>query len=153
MFRTSISPATCKRLTTRCGKSSPIKRSALSRRPFVTMLASKRVSIGEFIITVFNRSPERATFPLLDYEADLKVLQNPDEPFTVGDSDPVKREQEAFGVVASSYEPIEIRFSSFTAPRSGRYKLRFKGYTFWASGRGEKVVASGSRKDLPRATI
>lgn len=83
--------------------------------------------------TVFNRSPERATFPLLGYEADLPVLQNPDQPFTVGAEDPVKRELESFGVVASSYEPIEIRFNNFIAPRSGRYKLRFKGYTFWAA--------------------
>ena len=63
--------------------------------------------------TVFNRSPERATFPLLGYQADLKVLQNADEPFTVGDNHPEKQEQEAFGVVASSYEPIENRFSEF----------------------------------------
>ncbi len=105
--------------------------------------------------TVFNRSPERATFPLLEYDADLMVLRNPDEPFTVGDSDPVKREQEAFGVVASSYEPIEIRFSSFTAPRSGRYKLRFKGYTFWASGeqkrwwRPDREKTSRGRRSEP----
>ncbi len=88
--------------------------------------------------TVFNRSPERATFPLLGYDADLDVLRNSETPFTVGDNDPGKRELEAFGVVASSYEPIEIRFSSFEAPRSGRYKLRFKGYTFWAEGEDKK---------------
>lgn len=82
--------------------------------------------------TVFNRSSERATFPLIGHQADLRVLKNPDEPFTVGDADSDTREREAFGVVASSYEPIEIRFSEFEAPQSGRYKLRFKGYTFWA---------------------
>ncbi|QDV24800.1 DUF1592 domain-containing protein [Aureliella helgolandensis] len=88
--------------------------------------------------TIFNRSPERATFPLLGYEADLDVLRDPETPFTVGDSDPAKRELEAFGVVASSYEPIEISFSSFVAPRAGHYKLRFKGYTFWAAGEEKK---------------
>jgi hypothetical protein len=88
--------------------------------------------------TNFNRSPERATFPLIAYEADLDVLRDPARPFTVGDHDPVKRELEAFGVVASSYEPIEVSFSSFMAPRSGRYKLRFKGYTFWAAGEETK---------------
>ena len=36
------------------------------------------------------------------------------------------------GVVASTYEPIEIKFSSFKAPVAGRYKLRFSAYTFWA---------------------
>ncbi|HBE68868.1 MAG TPA: hypothetical protein DDW52_12040 [Planctomycetaceae bacterium] len=82
----------------------------------------------------FNRSPERATFPLIGYQADLDVLNIPDHPFTVGSNDPEIREQEAFGVVASSYEPIEVQFNSFVAPQSGRYKLRFHGYTFWAHG-------------------
>ncbi len=93
---------------------------------------------GKVRYTEFNRSPERATFPLIDYDADVEVLNNNDAPFTVGDSDPEKREREAFGVVASSYEPIEPRFSNFKAPESGRYKLRFKGYTFWAAGEEKK---------------
>ena len=88
--------------------------------------------------TEFNRSPERATFPLIDYDADINVLNDKNIPYTVGSSDPEKREREAFGVVASSYEPIEPRFSSFKAPESGRYKLRFKGYTFWAAGEEKK---------------
>lgn len=82
----------------------------------------------------FNRSPERATFPLIGYKADVEVLNDPDRPFTVGDENPEVRDQEAFGVVASSYEPIEVQYSSFIAPHSGRYKLRFRGYTFWAHG-------------------
>ena len=88
--------------------------------------------------TEFNRSPERATFPLIDYEADLKVLRDEKQPFTVGEKDAELREREAFGVVASSYEPIEIRFNAFKAAESGRYKLRFKGYTFWAAGEEKK---------------
>lgn len=84
--------------------------------------------------TVFNRSPSRATFPLIGYQADLKVLRDPDRPFTVGDADPETRESESFGVVASSYEPIIVRFNEFKAPEPGRYKLRIKGYTFWARG-------------------
>ncbi len=88
--------------------------------------------------TEFNRSPERATFPLIDYEADLAVLHDEKRPFTVGDKDPELREREAFGVVASSYEPIETRFNAFKAPEAGRYKLRFKGYTFWAAGEEKK---------------
>ncbi len=105
--------------------------------------------------TVFNRSPERATFPLLGYEADLRVLHNADEPFTVGPQDPETRQREAFGVVASSYEPIEIQFSSFVAPQSGRYKLRFKGYTFWASieeprrRRANREATSRGRRSEP----
>ena len=93
---------------------------------------------GKVRYTEFNRSPERATFPLVDYDADMEVLNNKDKPFTVGESDPEKREREAFGVVASSYEPIEPRFSNFKAPESGRYRLRFKGYTFWAAGEEKK---------------
>ncbi len=97
----------------------------------------------------FNRSPERATFPLLLHQADRLVLQNAAPPYTVGAGDPETREQEAFGVVASSYEPIEIRFDSFIAPRSGRYKLRFKGYTFWA-GIENEVRRRASREDISR---
>lgn len=86
----------------------------------------------------FNRSADRATFPLIDYEADLRVLRDKNEPFSVGEKDPEMREREAFGVVASSYEPIETRFNAFKAPAAGRYKLRFKGYTFWSSGEDVK---------------
>lgn len=107
-----------------------------STRPETTTVrhyARQQSSLNRRVhFTVFNRSSERATFPLLGYDADLKVLRNPEQPFTIGDRDPAQRELEAFGVVASSYEPIEIRFSQFIAPQAGRYKLRFKGYTFWA---------------------
>ncbi len=88
--------------------------------------------------TEFNRSPERATFPLIDYDADLPVLEEKNQVFTRGDSEPELREREAFGVVASSYEPIETRFNAFKAPAAGRYKLRFKGFTFWVAGEEKK---------------
>lgn len=93
---------------------------------------------GRVHYSQFNRSPERATFPLIDYSPDVDVLDDPKHPFTAGAGQPEMREREAFGVVASSYEPIEIRFSSFEAPASGRYTLRFKGYTFWAEGEATK---------------
>ncbi|MEZ6136930.1 MAG: DUF1588 domain-containing protein [Pirellulaceae bacterium] len=103
--------------------------------PTVRYYAREQKSFtGRVHYNPFNRSPERATFPLIDYTADVDVLRDPEHPFTVGASDPERREREAFGVVASSYEPIEIRFSSFVAPVAGRYKLRFKGYTFWVQG-------------------
>ncbi len=51
---------------------------------------------------------------------------------TVGTTDPVKRELESMGVVASSYEPLEIRFNLFKAPVPGRYKLRLNAHSFWA---------------------
>ena len=42
----------------------------------------------------------------------LPVLRQ-QAPMTVGAQDPVKRELESMGVVASSYEPLEIRFNQF----------------------------------------
>lgn len=86
----------------------------------------------------FNRSAERATFPLIGHQADLPVLRDKNVPFTVGDSDPEKRELEAFGVVASSYEPLELRFDQFEAPAPGRYKLRFCAYSFTAASESDK---------------
>jgi hypothetical protein len=85
----------------------------------------------------FNRSPERATFPIVGNEADLPVLDEK-APMTVGDADPARRDLESMGVVASTYEPLEIRFDKFTAPVSGRYKLRFCAHTFWAGPESEK---------------
>ncbi|MEW6306695.1 MAG: DUF1592 domain-containing protein [Verrucomicrobiota bacterium] len=98
---------------------------------------------------VFNRSPERATFPLLDHEAQVDVLEGK-APVTVGTADPATREREAFGVVASTYEPLEIKFDQFKAPAAGRYKLRFSAYTFWAApGEGERWW----RPDRTKASI
>lgn len=80
--------------------------------------------------TVFNRSPDRATFPVLVHEAQPKVRAF-EAPITVGPADPKTRELEGMGVVASTYEPLEIKFNRFEAPTSGRYKLRFKTWTAW----------------------
>jgi mono/diheme cytochrome c family protein len=79
----------------------------------------------------FNTASERATFPLLGNAADVAVLKK-EAPMTVGDKDPAKRELESMGVVASSYEPLEIRFNQFKAPVPGRYKLRLNAHSFWA---------------------
>ncbi|HEX8913742.1 MAG TPA: DUF1592 domain-containing protein, partial [Humisphaera sp.] len=65
------------------------------------------------------------------------------------------RELEGFGVVASTYEPLEIKFGTFTAPAAGRYKLRFKTWTVWVGpGKGDKWhipdldnVAPGTRSE------
>jgi hypothetical protein len=92
---------------------------------------------GKMKFSFFNGRPERATFPLLGDQAQPDVAEGK-APLTVGDKDPVIREKESFGVVASTYEPIEIRFNLFTAPVSGHYKLRFSGYTFWAGPRDGK---------------
>ncbi len=102
----------------------------------------------------FNRSPERSTFPLIGYEADLETLKNCDEkketkgPFGVGEANPEIREKEAMGVVASNYEPIEVGFSNFRAPYSGRYRISFKTYTFWAHPDNPKNWWKPSREKI-----
>ncbi len=85
----------------------------------------------------FNKSPERATFPVLGFKAQPDVRAGTAPP-TVGAKNPKLREQEAIGTVASSYEPIELHFRNFTAPRAGRYKLRFSGYSVWVGPGPEK---------------
>jgi hypothetical protein len=79
----------------------------------------------------FNTASERATFPLLGNAADVAALKK-EAPMTAGAADPAKRELESMGVVASSYEPLEIRFNQFKAPVPGRYKLRLSAHSFWA---------------------
>lgn len=92
---------------------------------------------GKMKFSEFNRSPERATFALLGYRAQPDVYSGA-APMTVGKANPTVRDQEAIGVVASAYEPLEIKFNKFTAPVSGHYKLRISAYTFWAGPLSEK---------------
>src|SRR5262249_41950431 len=69
-------------------------------------------------------------------------------PMTVGDKDPVKRELEALGVVASAYEPIQPKFNQFRAPASGRYKLRLRAHTFWTAPDNAKQWWHASQKNI-----
>lgn len=93
----------------------------------------QRSFVGPAKFTVFNGSPERATFPLIgSAAADVGALKGT-APMTVGDSDPARREQEAMGVVASAYEPLEPKFDRFRAPVAGRYLLRVNAHSFWAA--------------------
>jgi len=98
----------------------------------------QRSFTGPLRFSQFNRSPERSTFPLLGNTADVAVLNDESHPLSVGDKNPEVREQEAVGVVASAYEPLEVHFSSFRAPVAGEYKLRLNVYTFWAAPLSEK---------------
>src|SRR5262245_20388029 len=95
----------------------------------------------------FNRASERATFPLLGNAADVPVLKL-EAPMSVGAADPAKRELESMGVVASTYEPLEIRFNQFKAPASGRYKLRVSAHSFWAGPESEERWWKPSRDNL-----
>jgi len=98
----------------------------------------QRSFTGKMKFSVFNTRPERATFAVLGTSGQPDVRTGK-SPMTVGEADPKTREEEAVGVVASSYEPLEITFNRFIAPVSGRYKLRFRTYSVWAGpGKGDK---------------
>src|SRR5882672_5154233 len=86
---------------------------------------------GPMKFTVFNHAPERATFPMLGLEAQPTVRMG-NAPVTVGATEPLLRDEEAVGVVASSYEPIEPKFNRFRAPVAGHYRIRFNVFSVWA---------------------
>jgi hypothetical protein len=114
----------------------------------------QRSFTGKMKFSVFNSRPERATFPLLGTQGQPDVRAGK-EPMSVGDADPEKRELEAVGVVASTYEPLEIRFNGFEAPVAGHYRLRFNTYSVWAGpGKGERwwipdldIISLGRRSE------
>jgi len=91
--------------------------------------------IKRMTYTSLNRHSDRTTTPLLVHEAQVDVM-NREAPLTVGEADPVLREQEAFGVVNGNYVGNRYHFDLFEAPAGGRYRLRFKAYSYWA-GPGE----------------
>src|SRR3989475_5876939 len=95
----------------------------------------QRSYTGPMKFSVFNTAPERATFPVLGFEGQPDVRAGK-APITAGTNDPVLRELEGVGVVASAYEPIEPKFNQFKAPVAGHYKLRFNAYSVWV-GPGE----------------
>jgi len=92
----------------------------------------------KFFYNEFNRSPERATFPVLDFAAQPEIRAGK-QPVTVGAADPVLREREAVAVAAGAYEPIEPKFNEFKALHAGRYTLRLNAYSIWV-GPGKDPV-------------
>jgi len=90
----------------------------------------QRSFTGPMTYTVFNTAPERATFPVLGFEAQPDVRASK-APITVGGTNAELRELEGVGVVASAYEPIEPKFNQFRAPVAGHYKLRINAYSVW----------------------
>lgn len=83
---------------------------------------------GAFV-GAYNTGPEvRSTFPVVGFKEDQAHLK---QPYSVGDADPKTRDEEGVGVVLSTYEPTEIRWTRFRAPVAGRYKLRFMAHTIW----------------------
>ena len=78
----------------------------------------------------FNRSPERATFPVLGFDPQPKIRSG-DGPISVGASNPAVREKEGIGLVAGAYEPLEPKFNEFKAPCSGHFRLRLFAQSVW----------------------
>ncbi len=83
---------------------------------------------------------DRSTFLVLGTKAQppgakLKSL-------TVGDADPVLREEEAVGWIASNYVTgFRYRWDGFRAPVAGRYRIRFSGSTVWVEpGKNSKTA-------------
>ena len=129
-------------------KSRPV---AISQRYYAR---DDKSMVGKMKFSQFNKSPERATFPVLGTAAQPDVRSGKAKA-TVGEKNPKVRDQEAIGVVASSYEPIEMHFRNFTAPSAGHYKLRFNAYSVWVGPGPEKswwhpnldVVSKGHRSE------
>jgi hypothetical protein len=94
--------------------------------------------LGRMRYSSFNRSPERATIPILGFEAQPDVLEEK-VPITVGDKDPQTRELEAFATPASTYTGNEYHFDGFAAPAGGLYRLRFNTYSIWIHTVYDKV--------------
>jgi hypothetical protein len=94
-------------------------------------------------LTVINPSerllghPERMKFPVLGTSAQPDVIRH-QVPMTVGESDPATRELEAIGWVASNYEAFPTSWNTFQAPVTGRYRVRFSGYTLWVGPNGSR---------------
>jgi hypothetical protein len=98
----------------------------------------QRSFTGKMRFSVFNTRPERATFPLLGTQGQPDVRAG-NAPMTAGEADAATRELEAVGVVASTYEPLEVRFNTFEAPVAGHYRLRLSTYSVWVGpGQGER---------------
>jgi hypothetical protein len=64
-------------------------------------------------------------------------------PLSAGDADPATRELEAVGWVSSNYVTgFDSRWNNFRAPVTGRYRLRFSGYTLWVGANGTSVMTN-----------
>ncbi|WP_414664748.1 DUF1592 domain-containing protein [Horticoccus sp. 23ND18S-11] len=107
----------------------------------------QRSFMGPMKFSVFNTSPERATFPMLD-RAPQPDVRAGKAPATVGAAEPAKRDLEGVGLVASTYEPIEPKFNAFKAPVGGRYRLRFNAFSVWV-GPGKLVPGKPDRWWIP----
>ena len=99
-----------------------------------------------------QHTPDRNVFPALGNEAQPDVRWGR-APLTVGAADPVTRDLEAVGFVACNYVTgFTYRWDQFRAPVSGRYKIRFSGYTMWVGPGGHRRMLDEDKQqvNLPR---
>jgi hypothetical protein len=74
---------------------------------------------------------DRLRFPVLGSGPDARAA-NREGPITVGESNPKVREEEAMAWSHSDFGPaFNTRWTQFEAPITGKYNIRFKGYTIW----------------------
>lgn len=83
----------------------------------------------------YNPGPERMAFPVLGTGPAPDVRART-APLTVGDRDPATRELEAVGWMRSNYHPFHTIWDNFRAPVSGRYRVRWSGYSIWMGPNG-----------------
>ena len=103
-----------------------------------------------FFPAVFNGVPDRLKFPVFGLTPQPLVRQKR-APFSVGDSDPQTRELEAVGWTHSNYVTgFASNWNSFVAPISGRYRVRFSGYTLWVGGGGHHQIFANGRDETGR---
>ncbi len=88
--------------------------------------------VSNFLPRENGTLPDRLSFPVLDSHAqpDVRSAKAPK-------SSPETREHEAVGRVSSIFSDAGgYSWSQFRVPASGKYKLRFKGYSIWVGGGG-----------------
>jgi hypothetical protein len=112
----------------------------------------QRTLTGKFSGSIFNSSPDRMTYPLLDLITPQPEVRRLQAPLTAGPADPVLREREAVGWVSSNYPGFTYRWDGFRAPVAGRYRIRFSGHTLWAApgGIAQRYADEADRKVTPR---
>lgn len=88
--------------------------------------------VGNFLPRENGTLPDRLSFPVLDSHAQPEVRSG-----EAPKSSPETCEREAVGRVSSIFSDAGgYSWGQFRVPASGRYKLRFKGYSIWVSGGG-----------------
>ena len=74
---------------------------------------------------------DRMRFPVLGSGPDMRAIKK-SAPLTSGASNPEIREKEAMAWSGSTFGAgFNTRWTQFEAPVTGRYNIRFKGYTIW----------------------